>query len=378
MFGGDKTVRYNEQQNKRIQKAVEAHERQQPYFRPQAIKPRFSGGRAAESLVKFQLEEDMTMSIGHAEARLLKLASAASNTFIVDDDKDPIEVYDWFKRNSDYPEVDSPGMWAGKAGYRGWAVKRKGATPWLDENGTGGTDDDESRDKYDIVWMEQIAERIMFTVPEGNRLDSSSGTTVLSVQVIRYDGQGIHPTATFESDGEELTVYVPFFFNDICQYAYGFAEYDYSEGKYYVVECTRVVQFAKAKITENMCGNESTIPISNFEIISHGDFVLSPEVAPTIASNPYAHAGPDNSAILLMRYSLAGVGTGEPQPYVWHIIDIAKRETNFIFDVKYGYESATNGIYYKERTARMEWCDPSTEPEWQLLVSAGNCDGTED
>lgn len=370
----EKKVYQTPQQASRTRAAVEAFERKQPFNRPQAIKPRFRGGKPGDSLVKFQLEEELTFGIGHAEARLLKLASAASNTYIVDEEKDPIEVYDWFKRNSDPPEVDSPGMWAGLKGYRGWAVKRKGATPWLDENGTGGTDDDESRDKYDIVWMEQIASRIMFTVPEGNRLDSSSGSTTLDVQVIRYDGQGIDPKGTFESVGDPLTIYVPFFFNDICQYAYGFAEYDYSERKYYIVDCQRVVQYAKAKITETLCGNESTIAISNFEPIVHGQFALSPEIAPTIASNPYAKAGPDNAEVLLLRYSLAAVGTGEPNPWVWHIIDIAKRETDVIIGVRWN----DSKIQKLTRKIRAEWCDPITEPDWVTVVTAGNCDGTED
>lgn len=374
-------VFFDDKQNKRIKESVEAYERSRTELPPTVIEPRFSSRPAPPGLVRFQLEEDLTTAVGlHAKAKLLKLASPSSTTWIIDEDKDPIEVYDWFRRNSDYPEVDSPGMWFGKAGYRGWAQKRTGATAWEDEGEEVGSHDDETREKYDIVWMERISERVMFYVPEGNFLDSSSGTTVLSVQVIRDDGQGIHPTATFESSGEELILNVPFFFSDICQYAYGFAEYDYTEGKYYIVECTRVAQFATATLNQDMTGNEYTdIAIDGFQIIQHGDFQLHPEVAPTTAKNPYQHAAPENYQVLLMRTGLAAVATGEPQPWTWTIIDVPKRETNLIIDLMFGVnESVETAIQYKERTVRMEFVDPETEPEWQTLVVARNCQGDEE
>lgn len=385
MTDDSKRIFYNKEQDRRIQAAVNGHERKQPYTRPQAIKPRFVGGRPGVPLIRFQLVEDLTLG-GHAEAQLLKL-SHPSSSYIVDEDADHIEVYDIFRRNpsgTSIEGIESPGMWAGNQYMQGWAQKRKGSTPWNDTGGTEGTDDDETREKYDIVWMEQLASSIMFqtTGPVYNHED---GGLAVPASVIRYDLQGINPAEYAESETGEITIHVPFYFQDsIGSDAFGLAEYDYSDRKYYVHEIMRVAIFATATITEDLCGNEwpsGDVDISGFSVIPHGWHTMNPPTTPTTAQNSYGHAGPSGSKVLLLRIgldSLPSGGDNDDQKYRWEIINIVKREMNVVFDVKFGAESSTTGIYYKERTCRMEWCDPETPEAWQLLVSAANCDGTED
>ncbi|WP_254510425.1 hypothetical protein [Anatilimnocola floriformis] len=346
----------------------------------------FKYSDAVPGLIRFQLQEDLTLG-GHARAIPLKL-SHPSSSYIADDDADEIEVYDIFRRNFSGTSIEgiaSPGMWAGFQYMWGWAQQRTGSTDYVDSGESESTSDDEKRVKYDIVWMEQIAERIMFMTT--GPVHSEGGGLAVEAQVIRFDGQGISPVEVIANDEEDhITIHVPFFFQDsLGSNAYGLAEYDYSERKYYITEVMRVAIFATATITEKLCGDEfpsNDVDISGFSIIPHGWHQMNPPATPTKAQNSYGHAGPSGSKVLLLRVGLDSLpidGDNDSQKYRWEIVNIYKRQMNVIFDLTWGLnDDVEMAVQYKERVCRMEWCDPDTPEAWQTLVTAKNCDGTED
>jgi|GEM_PF-4411639 len=374
MASGEKRTTYNKEQDRRIRRAVEAHERKQPYFRPQAIKPRFSGGKGS-SLIHFQLVEDLILG-SSAEAQVLKLSSPG-RTWTVDEDAEHIQVYDVFHRNpagSSDIGIASPGMWAGKQYMRGWAQKRAGATRVTDTGETEGTDDDETRVKYDIVWMEQLAAWIKFIAQEDM---GETESMAVKVAVVGYDHQGISPVEILESESDDVFVYDDVGeWSDIVNGSMGHAFYDYSQQQYQIVYCDRVVMFATARLTEDMCGSSSSASIDTFQPITHGDFNRAQSGSvPSTAYNDFKHAGQDNDGVLLMRTTMLG---STPLEYRWVVIDVEKHESEVVTN----FRLANNGfgdtyIQKKIRTAWLEWCDSET-PEWIDVIQVSNCNGEEE
>lgn len=235
--------------------------------------------RNFERLVHFELTSTLVLS-GDAEAIIL-----SDNDIDWADTALAIQVYDWFA---------SEGMWAGIAGYRGYALRREGV------HASG-------RQKYDIVWMEQIAQTIQFTSTEymGYTTAARMATTVNW-----YDHQGKNPGSTAivrDPQGQ---------FPDVHSGAKGTAVYDNHNDYYRIVSCQRVALFASAVLSSNQCGG--TLAITSFAVNATGDYVGTPPTAPTTVSNGRGHVGLSGDAVALRR-----TNNTLPQPS-WECIDMAK------------------------------------------------------
>lgn len=231
------------------------------------------------TLVHFELTNTLALS-GDASAIILSDDGADWA-----DTAEAIQVYDWYA---------SEGMWAGITGYRGLAVKRDGV------HASG-------RKKYDIVWMEQIAQTIQFTSTEYMGYTTANR---MEVTVNWFDHQGKDPGSTVivrDPQGQ---------FPDVHSGAKGTAVYDYHNLYYRVVACQRVALFAQGLLDGASCGSSMTI--DTFAVKAVGDYVGSPPTAPTIPTNTCDHYGRDNDTVLLRR-----IDNTMPQP-TWEVVDIEK------------------------------------------------------
>lgn len=286
-------------------------------------KPLYVLRRNFERIVHFELAGTLALS-GNAQAIILS-----------DDDADwadtalQIQVYDWFA-----PE----GMWAGIAGYRGYAIRREGV------HASG-------RQKYDILWMEQLAQTIQFTSTE---YMGATTANRMAVTVNWYDHQGKQPVGSVivrDPQGQ---------FPDVHSGAKGTAVYDYQNGYYRVVSCQRVALFASALLTADSCG--SSMSIDTFAVKPTGDYVGAPPTTPTAPANSCGHAGVDNDVVLLRRTSNA-----MPSPS-WEVVDVSKHSTTIMTDVQVSGLT----LQKKSRTVYVEWCD-GTAPSWATWHTGGEC-----
>jgi len=292
-----------------------------------------------EGLVRFELLEDLLLT-GHAKAKLMQPDIGTS----VWEDNDPaveIEVYDPYR---------SEGMWRGLTGYQGFAIARGESytDPGEDEE---DEEDDVERKKYDIVWMEQIAQTIQFT-----SIGYMGETTAnrMPVAVNWYDHQGKNPGTTLDvRDPQEQ-------FPDVHSGAKGTAVYDYHSGYYRVVSCQRVALFAGALLTADSCA--SSMSIDTFVVRPTGDYVGDPPTAPTAPANTCGHAGLNNDVVLLRR-----ANNTMPQP-AWEVVDVTKHSKTVMVDVQVSGLT----LQKKELTIYAEVCT-TTAPSWQTWHTGDDC-----
>lgn len=279
--------------------------------------------RNFERIVRFELTSTLALS-GDAEAIIL-----SDNDADWADTALAIQVYDWFA---------SEGMWAGITGYRGYAVRREGT------HASG-------RQKYDIIWMEQVAQTIQFTSTE---YMGATTAARMAVTVNWYDHQGKEPAGTVivrDPQGQ---------FPDVHSGAKGTAVYDYHNGYYRIVSCQRVALFATGSLTADSCG--SSMSIDGFSVKATGDYIGSPPTAPTAPSNTCGHAGLDNDVVLLRR-----TNNTLPQPS-WEVVDITKHSKTVMVDV----QVTGLTLQKKEITIYAEVCT-TTAPSWTTWHTGGEC-----
>lgn len=281
--------------------------------------------RGAEQLVHFELTDTLALS-GDAPAILL-----SDNGADWADTATAIQVYDWFA---------SEGMWAGISGYRGYALKREGT------HASG-------RPKYDIVWMEQIAQTIQFTTTE--YMGATTANRVAAT-VDWYDHQGKDP-------GSSVTLRDPQGqFPDVHSGAKGTAVYDYHNGYYRIVSCQRVALFAGALANGAFCAT-STPSIDNFAVKPTGDYVGSPPTTPSTGANTCGHAGEDNDAVLLRR-----INNTMPNP-TWEIVDVSLHSLNVITTV----EISGGNLQYKTKTIYTERCSNTESSPTTIASTTTSC-----
>lgn len=245
-------------------------------------------GIETEEVTRFELTSTLALS-GDAEAILLDDDGGDWT-----DGATAIQVYDLHT---------AEGMWAGATGYRGWAIKIEGT------HASG-------RQRYGIIWMEQIAQSIQFTSTE---YMGASTAGRMAVTVNWYDHQGKDPGSVIVRDPQGQ-------FPDVHTGAKGTAVYDYHNGYYRVVSCQRVALFADAVLSAVSCG--SSMSISSFSIRSTGDYVGSPPTTPTTPLNTCGHAGQSGDTVLLRR-----VNNTLPNP-TWEVVDIVKHVVPVITNLR--------------------------------------------
>jgi hypothetical protein len=278
--------------------------------------PLYVLSRGAEELVMFELKETLTFGVNsHAKAELV--ANGVE-----------IEVYD--------PYVNGPGMWAGLTGYWGLAQKM-GAETYTDTAPVP----DETRHKYGIVWMEQIACTIEFTTTE--YIGQSTAGRLASCSVDWYDHQGKNPGSTVDvRDPQDA-------FPDVISGAKGEAKYDYHNGYYRITRCQRAVNQALALLDGASCG--STITIDNFIPKPYGEYVLSDGISPTSAGNPCDQAGLDNDTVIIRRTS------DTPPHFSWEVVQIELHEAVVLTGVTVVGLPGAQELKQFYRTIYTQMCD---------------------
>ena len=289
-----------------------------------------------ELIIHFELSATLPLRNGGAEQHALAKLLEWNGTAWVDSGTE-IEVYDWF---------GTEGMWNGITGYRGWAKKR--SATYTDT----APDPDVTRQAYEIIWMERIAQFIQFTSTE--YMGASTGGR-MATTVNFYDHQGKDPGATAivrDPQGQ---------FPDVHSGAKGTAEYDNRNGYYRVVSCQRVALFAGAILSSNQCGG--ALAITSFSVSASGDYVGTPPTAPTSAGNGQGHAGLSSDPVALRR-----TNNGMPQP-TWEVIDMAKHVIEPITEIRLH----TGGLLqYRTQTWYAERCTTDNNA-WTTWHTATEC-----
>lgn len=285
-----------------------------------------------ESLIRFQLDATLALK-GHAKAQLL------DDDWNVLDPPVEIEVYDPFQSGA--------GMWAGSAGYQGWGVARPGTF----------TDEDGTRAKFDIVWMEQTAAVIQFTTTQFMG-ETSVGQCNATISWFDHQGRELVGTITLHDELGQ--------FPDVHSGAKGTAVYDYKNNYYRIVSCQRVVIHAEAIISGSICPDAevpaTTITITNFAGKPVGDYVGDPPSTPVIANIGPITAGMNGDKVLLRRIDNT---MGAP---TWEIVRIAKHKVDLVVNEK--WESPT-----LKQTKRKFWLEACDETETDSdVVTFGDCD----
>lgn len=295
---------------------------------------------AGQGMVHFELTGTLALS-GDAAAIILEDDGADWADTAIE-----IQVYDWYA---------AEGMWAGIAGYRGLAVYREGT------HASG-------RPKYDIIWMEQIAQTIQYTSTEYMGYTTAGR---MAVTVNWFDHQGKDPGSSVivrDPQGQ---------FPDVHSGAKGTAVYDYHNGYYRVISSQRVAIFGEAYLNGAAC---DSMIIDNFSIKPCGDHVGSPPTAPTNPLNPAVHRGLDNDIVQLRR-----INNTMPQP-TWEVTDVAGHSYDVYIGMgRTGACEEEFCVWGDVINARLEICDAHVRrtifcipscPDGQTSIEQGSAEQT--
>lgn len=290
------------------------------------------GGEDGNRVVKFKLTGDL--DTGTSADAVLRAWNGAAYA-----DGAAITVHDWYG-------IALRGMWQGISGMEGVALKR--------ENATG---------EYNIVWMEQYAYSLEFELLEdmGATVANQASATVLSSW-----GQGLEPgsTVTVHDDIGEFT--------DAIAGCRGYASRsEYADPitpdtpYYKVVESQRVIQFAEATLTNNMCG---TAPeFSSWTKLPNGQFTqdVADLATDVVKSNPYVHYGQVGDKVLMKRRLKTKAG-GD---WEFDVVNVTKKAKTIPTEIR--FNQATKCIEYKQRQIAFESCEDQSD--WLELICGEEC-----
>lgn len=167
-----------------------------------------------------------------------------------------------------------PGEWQGYVGYRGWAIL-----------GAQGV--------YDIVYMEEPALFIEFTLLSGLSGGSANATTTdyfqgksLGDQIV-YDPQGLFPRAIVGAKGK--------------------AVWDDRARRYEVIICQQIGTLFWCDVNSDFCPDASSVAITYGNHYQHSIFNQDPNPVPTTANNFYHLAGQGGDRALIAYDSVNDV-----------------------------------------------------------------------
>lgn len=221
-------------------------------------------------LIRFKLTTQLSLG---GQATAIEIGTGNTYTEI----GDPFTIKDpW----------DNPGAWredihstkrSSPGGYRGWCI----IPPDAELDGGG----DPIRE---IVWMEQLAEHINFTLVT----DMSAGQAEITID--KYYGQSgadkdpndVWPTGV-------LTKYVhdpQGLYPRALATCKGKARYNLRDHRYEIVTCDQQITSLKFTLGADMCAASNAV-ISGANRISWPTFGKMPSPAPTTATNPYGLSG---------------------------------------------------------------------------------------
>lgn len=299
----------------------------------------------ADDIIRFRLQADLVTGGDALASRI----SYDGTDYIVEED---VKVFDWWGLTAQAPGL-TRGMFQGVEGMEGWAKKRE-VPETLTEEEEELIEGDRPAE-YDIIWMEQYAWGIEFTLTSSFTSNTATATVTASWH------QGIAPGTTITVHDDQGR------FPDSVSGCKGVAwRSEYADPNnpgtpyYKVVSCQRVAIFASATLSGDTCG--STMSISGFAIKAVGGFVASPPTTPTTVSNPCGHAGLNGDTLLLRR-----TNNTMPNPS-WEVIDVSLHAKTVMIDVQ------VSGLTLQKKsvTAYVEVCD-NTTPSWVTWHTGGEC-----
>jgi hypothetical protein len=257
------------------------------------------GGAGGTGLTRFRLTGSLSTG-GQANAKILTY-----NGTDYDVSAETITVIDWWAVTNQAPGL-TRGMWQGVSGMEGWCRKRERPA---DE------EEPPEQDEYEIVWMEQYARLIEFTLTEGFTAGESPSASVTA----SWD-QGCAPGSTvIIHDPQDR-------WTDAIEGCKGTAIRDeYADAAnpgtphYRVVSCQRAAKRARATLTAAMCG--STVSVSGWQVYEQGEFVANPGAGTLI--NAAGHRGMLGDTVWLERI-------GNVAPFPWHVVDVERHAVQIL------------------------------------------------
>lgn len=251
------------------------------------------GGAGGTGLTRFRLSGSLSTG-GQTNAKILTY-----NGVDYDVSAETITVIDWWGATGGMPGL-TRGMWQGVSGMEGWCRKRE--RPADEETPP-------EQDEYEIVWMEQYARVIEFTLTEGFTAGESPGASVTASW-----GQGVAPGTTVIIHDPQGR------WTDAIEGCKGTAIRDeYADAAnpgtphYRVVSCQRAAKRARATLNASMCG--SGVSFTGWTVYQQGEFVA--DAGSGLVFNPAGHRGMVGDSIWLERVN-------NTTPFQWHVVDVEK------------------------------------------------------
>lgn len=259
---------------------------------------------ASLSIVQFRLTANLPANNTSGVAAVIRTFNGTAYV-----DGAAIKVFDWYAISQ-----AGRGMFQGITGMEGEALKREKKA-----DTTPG-----APDEYDIIWMEQYAGAIEFTLLGNLSSGSASATVTASWEqgvapaspVTVHDDQGRWPDAITGCKGTALRSEYADPANPTVPY-------------YKVVSCTRAVIQAEAEIISPMCGDAPAISV--LQSIAAGEHVQAVAAAGQTFTNPHSHYGRSGDTVWLVRES-------NTPPFTWSVRDVTKH----VIQVTTGIQRAAN------------------------------------
>jgi hypothetical protein len=274
--------------------------------------------------VRFRLTA--TLNTGSSAAAVLR--SFNGTTYV---DGDAIVVFDWWSIAG-----GGRGMWQAPSSAEGWAIRRElNATPAGDP-------------EYDIVWMEQIAKAVEFTLTG----DLAGGYATATVTA-SWD-QGIEPGAsiTVHDDQGRWTDAITG-----CKGTAWRSEYadptNPATPYYKIISCTRAVRDATATLNADMCGDVPVVTAWGPRAI--GEHQVDPGQGTLL--NPRGHYGQSGDEVKLER-------TNNAPPFTWEVVDVTLHAIEVPVEFRYHEESCQ--IQVRKQQIAIERCGPAGD--WETLL----------
>lgn len=257
-------------------------------------------GSDSQELVFFELLSDLDLD-GAADAEILSGAGddwVASGQFIIVQDS-----------------YELPGMWQAFTGYRGFARKHP----------TG--------DKYDVVWMERIAQWVFYQLTDDlaktDPMDPFNFETQAPASVVHYHDQGKDPGETitvFYRSTEYLAWHV--------EGCFGWAHWNDRDKRYEITTPQLQCVLIEGTLKYNLCGTEE-FPQEAENLASrpwgiHSFREVEFDEDDTIAfENPRNHRGTVGAGVTLLGYKAAD----EDTELTWLLIDIDLVEVSVVTNI---------------------------------------------
>jgi hypothetical protein len=289
-----------------------------------------SAGSTA-SLTRFRLTADLELG-SNADAIILTW-NGDTDTWVAG--STTISVYDWFNT---VPIPFRTGQFKGFINYEGMASFRESANA-----GQG-----ETKDKYDIVWMERKAEWVTFRLLE--QIDAQDVPFEAEYEFdIDQTNHGFSRGRDPNPDAFVIDVYdVTGTFLNCPVDAIGIAKYNDRLDRYEIVRCQNTMIRGSGTLGSDMCGESPNdqVGFAWDEGFTHGEHMLEPSPIPSVALNPCQHKGEAGDTILVEQDLLS---------LEWRIYDVTKKSVDNVVNVFWDAGSAC--LRQTKQSQAVEYCD---------------------